>query len=54
MLSPQEQAIDRIFIEGWNLALYFVEQHILQGFKADPNGTIAVADVLYAINEERS
>jgi hypothetical protein len=54
VLTPQQQAVDRIFMEGWNLALYFIEQHILQGFKADPDGTIEVADVIYAINEERS
>jgi hypothetical protein len=47
MLSPQQQAIDRIFIEGWNLALGIVAQHVQA-----MGGTISEEDMAYIVREE--
>jgi hypothetical protein len=47
MLSPQQQAIDRIFVEGWNLALDVVAQHVRA-----MGGTITQEDMAYIVREE--
>jgi hypothetical protein len=47
MLSPQQQAVDRIFTEGWNLALGVVAQHV-----EAMGGTITQEDMAYIVREE--
>jgi hypothetical protein len=47
MLSPQEQAIDRIFSEGWNGALDTVMQHV-----RSIGGTVTQDDMNYIMQEE--
>jgi hypothetical protein len=47
MLSPQQQAIDRIWTEGWNSALVIVKDHV-----RSMGGTISLDDMDYIINEE--